>query len=68
MFVSAVFIVFRDGWGYLFNDDPEVVAVVATVLPLVALSQVFDGLSGTTAGILRARGRQASTVPFLVDC
>ena len=42
----------------MFNDDPRVVSLVASVLPLVALFQVFDGLSETTAGILRARGRQ----------
>jgi MATE family multidrug resistance protein len=42
----------------LFNDDPEVVSLVASVLPLVALFQVFDGLGATTGGVLRARGRQ----------
>ena len=35
-------------------------ALVASVLPLVALFQVFDGLAGTTGGVLRARGRQVS--------
>lgn len=32
--------------------------MVASVLPLVALFQVFDGICGVTAGILRARGMQ----------
>lgn len=31
---------------------------MASILPLVALFQVFDGLSAVTAGILRARGKQ----------
>ena len=53
-----MFIVFRHGWGHLFNNDPEVVSLVAQILPLVALFQVFDGLAATTGGILRARGRQ----------
>jgi MATE family, multidrug and toxin extrusion protein len=44
----------------MFNDDPEVISFVASVLPLVALFQVFDGLGATTGGVLRARGRQAS--------
>ncbi|KIJ51532.1 hypothetical protein M422DRAFT_26940 [Sphaerobolus stellatus SS14] len=57
-FLSSMFITFRHGWGYLFNDDPEVVSLVAKILPLVALFQVVDGLSATTGGILRARGRQ----------
>ncbi|KAF8531340.1 mate-domain-containing protein [Gautieria morchelliformis] len=58
--LSGVFITFRHGWGYMFNDDPEVISFVASVLPLVALFQVFDGLGATTGGILRARGRQAT--------
>ena len=39
-----------------------VVNLVASMLPLVALFQVFDGLSGVTGGVLRARGKQVS--PF----
>lgn len=35
-----------------------VVASVASILPLVALFQVFDGLSAITAGVLRAVGKQ----------
>ena len=32
--------------------------MVAAILPLVALFQVFDGISAITAGILRAEGKQ----------
>ncbi|TDL13472.1 MATE efflux family protein [Rickenella mellea] len=55
---STMFLVFRNSWAYIFNDDPAVVSLVASILPLVALFQVFDGLSACTAGILRARGKQ----------
>lgn len=55
---SAAFLIFRHSWAYLFNDDPVVVTLVASILPIVALFQVFDGLSGVTGGILRARGKQ----------
>ncbi|KAJ7098367.1 MATE efflux family protein [Mycena epipterygia] len=55
---STMFMVFRHSWAYLFNDDPVVVELVASILPLVALFQVFDGTSGVTGGILRARGKQ----------
>jgi len=34
--------------------------MVATIIPLVALFQVFDGTAGVTNGILRARGKQVS--------
>jgi len=56
--LSSIFLIFSHGWAYMFNNDPNVVSLVASVLPLVALFQVFDGLSATTGGILRARGRQ----------
>lgn len=36
----------------------DVVGLVASILPLVALFQVFDGLSAVSGGILRARGKQ----------
>ncbi|KZV68355.1 MATE efflux family protein [Peniophora sp. CONT] len=55
---SAMFLVFRKSWARLFNDDPIVVALVASILPVVALFQVFDGLSAVTGGVLRARGKQ----------
>ncbi|EKM56871.1 uncharacterized protein PHACADRAFT_91175, partial [Phanerochaete carnosa HHB-10118-sp] len=55
---STMFMVFRNSWGYLFNDDLSVVSLVAYILPIVALFQLFDGLGGVTAGILRAQGKQ----------
>lgn len=36
------------------------VELVAAILPIVALFQVFDGLGAVTAGILRAIGKQVS--------
>ncbi|GLB39336.1 putative MATE efflux family protein [Lyophyllum shimeji] len=57
---SAMFLIFRNSWAYLFNDDPEVVKLVASILPIVALFQVFDGNAAITAGILRARGKQVT--------
>ncbi|KAL5525227.1 ERC1_4 [Sanghuangporus sanghuang] len=57
---SAIFLVFRNKWGYLFNDDSEVVRLVASILPLVALYQIVDGLQACCAGVLRARGKQAT--------
>ena len=55
---SAMFMLFRGSWARLFNDDAAVVEMVAAILPLVALFQVFDGLGGVTGGILRASGKQ----------
>jgi len=55
---SATFLTFRDQWGYLFNNDQSVVRLVASILPVLALFQVFDALNGVAAGIMRARGMQ----------
>ncbi|KAI5994534.1 MATE efflux family protein [Pisolithus marmoratus] len=55
---SSILIIFRRSLGYLFNDDPEVVKLVAAVLPLVALVRIFDDSGAVVAGILRARGEQ----------
>jgi Na+-driven multidrug efflux pump len=44
---------------YLYsNGIAEVVTLVASIIPLVALFQVFDATSAVTNGVLRARGRQ----------
>ncbi|KAF8189379.1 MATE efflux family protein [Pholiota molesta] len=57
-FTSTLFLVFRQKWAYIFNDDPEVVKLVSSIMPLLALFQVFDGTSAVTGGVLRARGKQ----------
>ena len=53
---SAICIIFRKNWGYLFNNDPEVVALVATVMPYIALFQITDGVTASTGAILRSLG------------
>ena len=53
---SAILIVFRKRWGYLFNSDDEVVALVADVLPFIALFQITDGVAATAGSILRSLG------------
>ncbi|KAF8528115.1 multidrug/Oligosaccharidyl-lipid/Polysaccharide flippase [Hysterangium stoloniferum] len=58
--LSAIFLVFRQKWAYLFNDDPKVVALVASVLPIVAFFQIIDAIAGASGGILRARGMQST--------
>ncbi|KAJ6548473.1 multidrug/Oligosaccharidyl-lipid/Polysaccharide flippase [Mycena capillaripes] len=57
-FAATAFLVFRNSWAYMFNDDPLVVEMVASTLPLVALFQLFDSTTAVTGGILRARGKQ----------
>ncbi len=42
----------------LFTSDPEVIQLVASVLPLCAAFQLFDALATNCSGILQAIGRQ----------
>jgi MATE family multidrug resistance protein len=42
----------------LFTDDPEVIALVASVLPICAAFQLFDALTANANGLLRGLGRQ----------
>jgi multidrug resistance protein, MATE family len=55
---SAIFLTFKDNWGYMFSNDPDIIGEVSKILPLVALFQIVDGLAGVTGGILRAKGQQ----------
>ncbi|KAI8963880.1 MATE efflux family protein [Daldinia sp. FL1419] len=43
----------------LFTQDEEVIAIVAKVMPLVAVMQVFDGLAAVAHGLLRGIGKQS---------
>ncbi|KFY37544.1 hypothetical protein V494_04709 [Pseudogymnoascus sp. VKM F-4513 (FW-928)] len=42
----------------LFTNDPEVIELVARVLPLCAAFQLFDALAALSNGLLRGLGRQ----------
>lgn len=56
----------RNVIGGLFNDDKRVIALVADIIPYVALFQIADGLNGSCGGALRGMGRQ--WVGALVNC
>ncbi|KAI1142365.1 multidrug and toxin extrusion protein [Hypoxylon sp. FL0543] len=43
----------------LFTQDEEVIGIVAKVMPLVAVMQVFDGLAAVAHGLLRGIGKQS---------
>ncbi|KAI1503867.1 mate-domain-containing protein [Biscogniauxia marginata] len=43
----------------LFTQDEEVISIVATVLPLCAVMQIFDGLAAVAHGLLRGIGKQS---------
>ncbi|KIW21008.1 hypothetical protein PV08_01587 [Exophiala spinifera] len=48
----------RDYIPRLFTSDPDVIRIVADILPLCAAFQLFDALAAACNGILRGLGRQ----------
>ncbi|CAM1511402.1 Fc.00g089150.m01.CDS01 [Cosmosporella sp. VM-42] len=44
---------------FLFTSDDQVISIVATVMPLVAVMQVFDGFAAAAHGLLRGIGKQS---------
>lgn len=63
IFNFVVFVVFRYHLPLLFTNDEGVIALVAQVMPAVAVMQVFDGLSAGAHGLLRGIGKQAIGSP-----
>jgi multidrug resistance protein, MATE family len=64
--ILTVLLAARNVIGGLFNDDKRVIALVAEIIPYVALFQIADGLNGSCGGALRGMGRQ--WVGALVNC
>uniref|UniRef100_A0A667HAQ1 Solute carrier family 47 member 1 n=1 Tax=Lynx canadensis TaxID=61383 RepID=A0A667HAQ1_LYNCA len=54
----VLLLIFKDLVGYIFTSDREIVALVAEVIPICAVSHVFEGLACTSGGILRGSGNQ----------
>lgn len=50
--------------GAIFSNDAEVIDLVALLVPIIALFQLFDGLQSAVAGSFRGMGRQ-NTVAVL---
>ncbi|WWC70853.1 uncharacterized protein I206_104805 [Kwoniella pini CBS 10737] len=53
---SSICVIFRKNWGYLFNNDSEVVELVAEIMPYIALFQLSDGIVSTAGAVLRSLG------------
>ncbi|KAG6812438.1 hypothetical protein H0H92_002904 [Tricholoma furcatifolium] len=56
--ISVMYITSRKVWAHIFSEDPDVIDLVASILPFLALYQVLDATSSVSAGILRAKGQQ----------
>ncbi|XP_004868845.1 multidrug and toxin extrusion protein 1 isoform X2 [Heterocephalus glaber] len=48
----------KDLLGYIFTTDRDIIALVAQVVPIYAVTHLFEGLACTSGGILRGTGNQ----------
>ncbi|CAM6100111.1 unnamed protein product [Calypogeia fissa] len=58
MTISGSLLLARNVWGWVFSSDPEVVAYVATIMPIIAVLALFDGIQGVLSGVSRGAGWQ----------
>jgi len=61
---GTCFIVFRNYLPFLFNDEPQVVAIAAQLLVIGGIFQIFDGLQAVSMAALR--GLADTTKPMLI--
>ncbi len=65
MVVSAVlFVVLREWLPRLFTNDVEVIALAASVMPIAAAFQIFDGTQVVGGGVLRGVGATRPAAVF----
>jgi MATE family multidrug resistance protein len=63
-FCALLFIAGREVIPSWFTADPAVVALAATLLPVVAAFELFDGLQVVGSGVLRGMGRTRPAALF----
>ncbi|KAL2312830.1 MatE family transporter [Schizosaccharomyces pombe] len=56
--IAVILFLTRNTWTYIFTSDKDVVALVATIIPLVALINIADNTQCVAGGLLRGQGRQ----------
>lgn len=62
---AALFLAFPAGVARLLTNEPEVIAIAATLVPLAGVFQIPDGIQVVSGGILR--GVADVRVPFVVN-
>ncbi|CAL4969903.1 unnamed protein product [Urochloa decumbens] len=55
---GLVMVLVRNLWGYAYSNEEEVARYVARMMPILAVSIVFDGLQCVLSGVVRGCGRQ----------
>ncbi|RZC77167.1 hypothetical protein C5167_001363 [Papaver somniferum] len=58
LLIGTIMILVRHIWGNAFSNEKEVVNYVASMLPILAVSNFFDGLQSALSGAARGCGWQ----------
>ncbi|KAL7211748.1 hypothetical protein ACSBR2_014583 [Camellia fascicularis] len=56
--VSLISIAVRDKWGYFYTNEEQVVKFMASIMPLLAVSNFMDGIQAVLSGIAIGCGWQ----------
>ncbi|KAK1373865.1 Protein DETOXIFICATION [Heracleum sosnowskyi] len=56
--VACALVAVRGIWGYIYTNEEEVVRYIATVLPVLAISNFMDGMQGVLSGATRGCAMQ----------
>lgn len=64
LLAGGLFVLGRELLPAFYSPDPHVASAVASVLPIAAAFQLFDGLQAAGSGILRGMGRPQVTAIF----
>jgi MATE family multidrug resistance protein len=61
---AVIFVVFRHTLPRLYTPDAAVIALCASILPIAAAFQIFDGVQVVGCGVLRGMGRTRPAAVF----
>ncbi|KAJ2618777.1 ethionine resistance protein [Coemansia sp. RSA 1290] len=55
---TVSFVIWRQWWGEMYSNDPEVVRIVVELMPVAGVFLTCNGLNQVFAAVLRGMGRQ----------
>ncbi|XP_028120227.1 protein DETOXIFICATION 16-like [Camellia sinensis] len=58
LFTSLILVSVRNIWGYLYTNEDEVVKYMASVIPVLVISNFMDGIQAALSGTARGCGWQ----------
>ncbi|PNT65259.1 hypothetical protein BRADI_4g39390v3 [Brachypodium distachyon] len=56
--MGLAMILLRGVWGHVYSNEKEVVAYIAKMMPVLAISFFIDGIHGSLSGVLTGCGKQ----------